>query len=95
MHPAASQPRPQVALHVIATPIGNLGDLSPRAAHLLATVDLLLCEDTRHSGALLERAGARPERWSLNAHNELSRVPAADVTVNSVLNDFQRTLARR
>ncbi len=68
--------RPPAALHVIATPIGNLGDLSPRAARLLATVDLLLCEDTRHSGALLERAGARPERWSLNAHNEESRVAA-------------------
>lgn len=64
------------SLYVIATPIGNLADLSPRAAGLLASVDLLLCEDTRHSAALLHMVGARPERWSLNAHNEASRTEA-------------------
>ena len=63
-------------LYVIATPIGNLGDLSPRAASLLGSVDLLLCEDTRHSAALLELVGARPERWSLHAHNEAGRTAA-------------------
>lgn len=63
-------------LYVIATPIGNLGDLSPRAAGLLASVDLLLCEDTRHSGALLDAVGGRPERMSLHAHNEDERSAA-------------------
>ncbi len=68
--------RREAALYVVATPIGNLGDLSPRASRVLAAVDLLLCEDTRHSAALLEQVGARPERWSLNAHNEEGRIPA-------------------
>lgn len=63
-------------LWVVATPIGNLGDLTARAAETLATADLVLCEDTRHSAVLLQHLGLRKECWSLHAHNELSRLPA-------------------
>jgi 16S rRNA (cytidine1402-2'-O)-methyltransferase len=63
------------ALVVVGTPIGNLGDLSPRAAEALATADVLYCEDTRHSRKLLTHAGISgvPLR-SLHEHNEDDRV---------------------
>ena len=61
-------------LYVIATPIGNLADLSPRAAEVLGAVDLLLCEDTRHTGHLLATLGLKKETWSLHAHNELGKI---------------------
>ncbi len=61
-------------LVVVATPIGNLGDLSPRAAAVLAEVDVVACEDTRHTGRLLSAAGIRTRRLaSLHAHNEAAR----------------------
>ncbi len=67
------------ALLVVATPIGNLGDLSPRARDVLASADLLLAEDTRHTRQLLaafaiERDPGTVE--SLHEHNERARVPA-------------------
>lgn len=61
-------------LYVVATPIGNLDDLSPRAARLLADVDVVLAEDTRHSGRLLRRLGARGRMLSLHEHNETARI---------------------
>jgi len=63
------------ALVVIGTPIGNLGDLSPRAVAALASADVLYCEDTRHSRKLLSHAGITgiPLR-SLHEHNEDDRV---------------------
>ena len=65
-------------LFVVATPIGNLQDLSPRAAACLRDADLLLAEDTRHTRRLLDacgivRSGALE---SLHEHNERQRVPA-------------------
>lgn len=63
-------------LAVIATPIGNLDDLSPRAAQALRDADLVLCEDTRHSAGLLGRVGSRARTLSLHAHNEVERVGA-------------------
>jgi 16S rRNA (cytidine1402-2'-O)-methyltransferase len=50
---------PPPGLHIVATPIGNLGDLSPRAAETLARADLILAEDTRVTGKLLAHIGAR------------------------------------
>lgn len=58
------------ALYVVATPIGNLGDLSPRAQRVLAQVELVAAEDTRTSGALLEHFGIRAKFFALHDHNE-------------------------
>ena len=57
-------------LYVVATPIGNLGDLSPRALKILDTVDLVAAEDTRVTGALLAHFGVRRKMLSLHDHNE-------------------------
>jgi 16S rRNA (cytidine1402-2'-O)-methyltransferase len=65
-------------LFVVATPIGNLQDLSPRAAAWLRDADLLLAEDTRHTRTLLEACGiarAAGTLESLHEHNEHERVP--------------------
>jgi len=63
-------------LFVVATPIGHLGDLTPRAAQTLAAVDLVLCEDTRHTAKLLHHLGLQKTTWSLHAHNESERIAA-------------------
>jgi len=66
-------------LFLVATPIGNLGDLSPRGREVLRDADLLLAEDTRHTAQLLHACGIqRPAGAleSLHEHNERSRVPA-------------------
>ncbi|MBP7142649.1 MAG: 16S rRNA (cytidine(1402)-2'-O)-methyltransferase [Opitutaceae bacterium] len=57
-------------LYVIATPIGNLADISDRARALLGAVDVVACEDTRTTGALLARFGLRRELVSYHDHNE-------------------------
>jgi len=57
-------------LHVVATPIGNLGDLSPRALETLKSVDLVCAEDTRHTAQLLSHFGVRAPLWALHEHNE-------------------------
>ena len=60
-------------LYVVSTPIGNLGDLSPRAAETLRSVDRILAEDTRRSRLLAERADSAVPLVSLHAHNERER----------------------
>lgn len=61
-------------LYVVATPIGNLEDVTLRALRVLREADLLLAEDTRRTRVLLERHGIRARPLSLHAHNEASRV---------------------
>jgi len=61
-------------LYVVATPIGNMGDLSPRAREVLGTVALIAAEDTRHAGQLLTRIGIAAQLLSLHEHNEADRV---------------------
>lgn len=61
-------------LDVIATPIGNVGDLSPRAREALAAADLVAAEDTRHTGMLLASLGISRPLISLHEHNEAGRV---------------------
>lgn len=60
-------------LYVVATPIGNLADLSQRARTVLATVDIVAAEDTRYTGRLLTTVDCRAELVSLHEHNEQAR----------------------
>lgn len=60
-------------LYVVATPIGNLGDLSARAREVLATVDLIAAEDTRHTRQLLQSCGMDAVLTALHEHNEARR----------------------
>lgn len=62
-------------LYVVATPIGNLGDLSPRARDVLAAAALVAAEDTRTSGTLLRLAGSSARAISLTEHNVAARAP--------------------
>jgi 16S rRNA (cytidine1402-2'-O)-methyltransferase len=57
-------------LYVVATPIGNLEDMSPRACRILAEVKLIAAEDTRHSGRLLQHIGVTTPMIALHQHNE-------------------------
>lgn len=61
-------------LYVVATPIGNLGDLSPRAREVLAAVDVIAAEDTRHSRQLLRHFGIDKPCVALHEHNERGQV---------------------
>jgi len=82
----AQPPEPAAGvLYLVGTPIGNLGDLSPRARQVLAGVDRIACEDTRRSGLLLHQLGLRQARAdgasrgarlvSFHQHNQASRIP--------------------
>jgi len=75
-------PRPEIIvgksqgrLVVVATPIGNLNDLSDRARQSLATADVIAAEDTRHTRTLLQAIGVSTPLVSLHEHNEAQRVP--------------------
>lgn len=57
-------------LFLIGTPLGNLSDLSPRAIETLRSVDVILCEDTRHTGKLLAAFDIRTPTWSFHEHNQ-------------------------
>src|SRR3954469_5550984 len=63
-------------LDVVATPIGNLGDLSPRALESLRAADLVLAEDTRHTATLMAACGISRPLLSLHQHNESERIGA-------------------
>jgi 16S rRNA (cytidine1402-2'-O)-methyltransferase len=58
------------ALYVVATPIGNLADITLRALEVLRSADLIACEDTRHARRLLDHHGIRGTTLSLHEHNE-------------------------
>ncbi len=74
----ARGPAAGATLWLVATPIGNLGDLPPRAIQVLRDAALVCCEDTRRTGRLLQHAGMRAERLAVtNEHTERRRI--ADV----------------
>ena len=62
-------------LYVVATPIGNLGDITYRAVETLGRVSVILCEDTRHSRGLLDHYGITTPVASLHEHNEARETP--------------------
>ena len=74
---AGQQDYPRGCLYVVATPIGNLADISLRALHALALADAIGCEDTRTSGAFLRHFGLEKPLLALHEHNE--RAGAAQV----------------
>lgn len=69
-------------LYVVATPIGNMEDITLRALRILGEVDLVAAEDTRVTGKLLARHGIKKPMISLNQHNEFSR---ADMLIERIL----------
>ena len=79
--PRSGEPRSTIhgrvdgRLYVVATPIGNLGDLSPRSREVLASVRLVLAEDTRHVRKLLNHFGIPTATRALHEHNEAREVP--------------------
>lgn len=73
---AGQQNYPAGALYVVATPIGNLADISLRALHVLGLVDAVACEDTRHTGALLHGYGLHKPLLALHQHNEAQAAQA-------------------
>lgn len=62
-------------MYLVATPIGNLEDITVRALRVLQEVDLIACEDTRQTSKLLNHYGIRKEMVSYHEHNELTRAP--------------------
>jgi 16S rRNA (cytidine1402-2'-O)-methyltransferase len=62
-------------LYLVATPIGNLGDITYRAVETLAQVDFILCEDTRKAGKMLEHYGVKRELSSFHMFNEAQKLP--------------------
>jgi 16S rRNA (cytidine1402-2'-O)-methyltransferase len=71
----ARRPAVPAGLTLVATPIGNLGDLSPRALEMLGAADAVLCEDTRVTGQMLSRHGMSAPLLPLHDHNEAEIVP--------------------
>ena len=72
-------------LYVVATPLGNLQDLTARAVEVLRSVDTVAAEDTRRSGILLAHIGASPRLLSFHAHSPARRID----TLLGVLEDLR------
>ena len=77
------QDLPAGALYMVATPIGNMGDITLRALHVLNAVDGIACEDTRHSAALLQQFGIHKKCLALHEHNEIG---GAKTVIQSLTN---------
>jgi 16S rRNA (cytidine1402-2'-O)-methyltransferase len=69
-----SEPKPRT-LYIVATPIGNLEDMTFRAVRVLQSVDIIAAEDTRHTGKLLHHFQVKTPQISYHEHNSTSRIP--------------------
>lgn len=76
MDSSDSKPHAAGSLFLVATPIGNLEDMTYRAVRILGEVDSILCEDTRRTAVLLDRYGIRKKTESYHIYNEHGRTPA-------------------
>jgi len=83
LHFLSEQELPTSSLYMVASPIGNLGDITLRALHVLNHVDGIACEDTRHSAQLLNRFDIRKPLLALHKHNEMG---AAAVLIDHLRN---------
>ncbi|KAA3624520.1 MAG: 16S rRNA (cytidine(1402)-2'-O)-methyltransferase, partial [Proteobacteria bacterium] len=72
----STEPAEPGVLYIVATPIGNLGDVTRRAVEILRAVDLIAAEDTRHTSILLRHLAINRELVSLHEHNESRRAPS-------------------
>jgi len=77
------QELPFASLYVVASPIGNLGDITLRALHVLNQVDGIACEDTRHSAQLLKHYDIRKPLMAIHEHNEME---AANILIDHLRN---------
>jgi len=77
---AEGEPAERGTLYLVGTPIGNLEDITLRALHVLKQVDLIACEDTRHTATLLNHYAIEKPTVSYHEHNELTR--AAELIVH-------------
>src|SRR5690348_1541953 len=66
---------PAATLYLVATPIGNLEDITFRAVRVLKEVDTIACEDTRQTRKLLQHYGIQKQMVSYHEHNEAARTP--------------------
>ncbi len=71
-------------LYIIATPIGNLGDISLRALKILSSLDIIYCEDTRITGKLLKNYGIKPTK--LEVYNDYSNQKHRELIINKIKN---------
>lgn len=79
---ASAQHYPKGALYVVATPIGNLADISLRALHVLDLVETAACEDTRHSQALLRAYGIQKNSAQLLAVHQHNEIEASSTVID-------------
>ena len=70
----SSTAKPAGKLHIVATPIGNAGDITTRAVETLAKVDVILCEERKNGSRLLKSLGIEKPLLELNEHNEAERI---------------------
>jgi len=84
---AGAQHYPQGALYLVATPIGNLADISLRALHVLALADTIACEDTRHTQQLLRAYGIDKSAGQLLAVHQHNEAQAAQTVVDRLRQD--------
>ena len=76
------QNMPNSSLYVVSTPIGNLGDITYRAVHILRSMDGIACEDTRHTSHLLQSLGIHKPLMAIHKHNE-------NTAASSLINHLQ------
>ena len=72
-----------MSLYIVATPIGNLGDITIRALEVLNAVDVIVCEDTRRTKILLNKYDIHKKLLSLHEHNERKKTPSIIATLRA------------